>query len=658
MGGLKERLSLSQNNVTHYQNLLAKEHEERQVLIAKYKDELYHMTQQRDETQARVRELQSQLDTIPTHEFSSSSLKQAQVAQIQNLEGTVKIVEKQLEESRAQLNASEKKVMELERDLTISRREHAEERDHMEVSGQVRIQQHQREVERLLSEIHKLRAERDQMQKEIGTLKNSASRTPSAIMRTLVEKLRDQLIEKEKQVAKLTLAVNDMKESIAQEDAKQQEADPVTIEKEVSKVTNKLTQSFKAELNRVSAERDELQKVCNEQGLSLIDMKEKTNAEIDTINQKVKVLTTEKLKVEKVMLQQKNANSSLKQRVEDMEGRSAGAIARTIESLQGRLEKMEGFEEVQESEARKARSHDQVVRWEERKKLKMTIDKLKARVKELETAQEDHVKKLNTSRELLSRVEKEKLSLQHKYYNVSKQSTEKLCRVCLKTLDSADMRANQTTPSPSSPSPGHSKQPLRLSTIPERTLPKTTPGSTEKEDSATVSHTLQYKQDESEIKFRFQMKKALEEKHSLETRLHAAVEEVAALRFRLQQKEEEEEARVMTEKKSPVGRRRTGAAMVLEYESRITTLEEQLRQKSRLLSHVKGVVQEAAAREEVLLKDKEVLLHKVTLLEGVSEDTPSARLVHELRQARLTVTRLQRQLDQIQSHGKCCEACK
>ena len=650
MEGLKERLHLSQNTVTHYQNLLAKEHEERQALIAKYKDELYHVTQKRDEAQAKVRELHSHLDSIPTHDFSSSSLKQAQIVQIQNLEVTVKIVEKQLEESRTQLNAAEKKVMELERNLAISRREHAEEKDHMEVSSQVRIQQHQRELERLSGEIHKLRAERDQMQKEISTLKNSANRTPSAIMRTLVEKLRDQLIEKEKQVAKLSLAVNDMKESISQEEAKQQKTDPVNIEKEISHVTTRLTESFKAELEKVAAKRDELQKHYNEQSLSVTEMKEKSSAEIENLDKKVKTLTTEKLKIERLMLQQKNANSSIKQRLEDLEGRSAGAIARAIANLQEKLEKMEGTEEVQESEARKVRSHEQVVRWEERKKLKASMDKLKARVKELETAQEDNVKKLSTSRELLSRVEKDKLSLLHKFNNLRKLSTGKMCRVCLKTLDSMEMRSvNQTLTSP-----GHSRQPIRQSRVspsPERIPPKKPFGSIEKEnDTPTVSHSLQSEQDENEIKFRLKLKKALEEKHHLESRLHDAVGEVAALRYRLQQKEEEEEGRLIAEKKSPIGQRKAGAAMVLEYESRITTLEEQLRQKSRLLSHVKGVVQEAAAREEALLREKEVLLQKLTLLEGISEDTPSARLVHELRQARLTVTRLQRQLDKLQNN--------
>lgn len=641
--GLKERLKLSQGTVTHYQNLLAKEHEERQVLMSKYKEELYHMTQRRDEAQAKVRELQSHLDSIPTHDFSSSALRQAQVTQIQNLEATVKIVERQLEEARTQVNGSEKRIMELERDLAISRREHAEEKDHLEVSGQVRIQQHQREVERLSGEMQKLRTENDLMQKEMSALRTSASRTPSAIMRTLVEKLRDQLIDKEKQVAKLSLAVSEMKDSMAREEAKQEEAAPVDVEKEVAEVTRKLTESFKAQLEKVSAERDETQRLYREKDATLTEIKEKTSAETERLTQEVKTLTTENLKLKKQTLQQKNANSTLRQRLEDLEGKSAGAIARAIESLQGKLERLEGTEEVQESEARKARSQEQVVRWEERKKLKVAMDKLKARVKELETAHEDDAKKLTTCRDLLSRVEKEKLSLQHKFNNLSKASTEKMCRVCLKTLNSVDVGSSPQA----LPSPGHYSRvrQVKVSPSPERPSPKRAAG--RDAGTPTPSHSQQSEQDENEIKIRLQLKKALEEKHSLESRLHSAVEEVAALRYRLQQKEEEEE-RLVAEKKSLGGRRATGAVVVLEYESRITNLEEQLRQKSRLLSHVKGVVQEAAAREETLLREKETLLQKLTVLESVSEDTPSARLVHELRQAKLTVTRLQRRLDDLQ----------
>lgn len=653
--GLKERLQLSQDTVNHYQDLLAKAHEEKQNLIARNKDEYIRVTREREEASSKVRELQSQLDSIPTRDVCSSALSEAQAAQIQNLEENVKILEVQLEETKSHLIVSERKVVQLERDLTIARREHSEEKEHLEVSSQVRVQQHQREVDRLSGEMKKVRCERDDLRKEVTLLKESASRTPSAIMRTLVEKMRDRLIEKEKQVAKLHLAVHEMKEKELQNQSKSEEVDPVSTEKEVFQATSRLAESIRLELDKVKADKDNLEKKLHEQNVTLTAVKEKNNSEIEKLSEELKTLKAENLKIEKQMFQQKKNNSALKQKLEDLEGKSPAAVARAIENLEEKLEKMDATQEVQESKSRKARNQEQVVRWEERKKLKGVIDKLKARVKELETEHDANKKKLETSRDLLGRVEKEKLSLQIKLNNLSKVSTEKMCGVCLKTLNSIEMGSLGQEKS----SPAHTGQSVsrlvrqnRVSPSPERTRVKVELGEFQRDEaeSPSLPKRTQSEKDDSELKFRLQLKKALEEKHSLESRLKGALEEVAALRNRLQQKEEEEE-RLVVERSSPLARRVSGAAVVLEYESRIGTLEEELRQKTRLLAHVKQVVREAAAREEALLEDKEILLQKVTLLESISEDTPAARLVHELRQAKLTITRLQRQLDQIQGNS-------
>ncbi|XP_069941659.1 centrosomal protein of 290 kDa isoform X3 [Cherax quadricarinatus] len=652
--GLKERLRMSQDTVKHYQDLLAKVHEDKQNLAARNKDELTCVTKEREEAIAKARDLQSQLDCIPTRDQSSTVLTEAQAAQIQNLEETTKMLEKQLEQTKSHLIAYERKAAQLERDLTIAHREHAQEKEHLEVSNQVRAQQHQRELDRLSGEVCKMRHERDEVRKEAAILKESACRTPSAILRTLVEKLRDQLIEKEKQVSRLHLAVQDMKKRMSENKIQNEEIDPAIIEKEVSQVTNKLTESFKMELGKLTAMKDNLEQKLHEQNISFTAVKEKNNAEIDTLNEEHKSLKSENLKLEKQMFQQKKVNGALKQKLEDLEGKSPAAITRAIENLQEKLKKTD-TKETQENEIRKARSQEQVVRWDERKKLQGIIDKLKGKVKDLEIDHAANIKKLETSRDLLSRVEKEKLSLQFKLNNLSKVSTERMCGVCLKTLNARERGSESINQERSSPA--HGISPVRharksqVSPSPERAIIKVEVGDTQRGEaqSPSLPTRAQITQDDSELRFRIQLKKALEEKHSLELKFKSAVEEIAALRNCLQQKEEEEE-RLVAER-SPVARRGGGAAVVLEYESRIRTLEEELRQKARLLSHVKQVVCEAAAREEALLEEKGVLLQKVALLESISEDTPSARLVHELRQAKLTVTRLQRQLDQIQGNS-------
>ncbi|ROT64968.1 hypothetical protein C7M84_017075 [Penaeus vannamei] len=653
--GLKERLRLSQEAVNHYQDLLAKSHKEQQQQVAKQKEEYILLAQERDELVAKLRDLQSQLDSIPTRDTGSHALNEAQTAQIHSLEDVIKTLETRLEESKSQLMVSEGKVMHLERELTVSRHEHSEEREHLEVSGQVKAQQHQREVDRLLGEINNIRRERDELRKEVALLKESANRTPSVILRTLVEKLRDQLIEKEKQVAKLSQAVQDMKEKIMLNDDKQEntvrdeEKEPVSIEKEVAQATSRATETIKSELKKVHEAKKELEQKLQNQTMQISSLKEKNSEEIDKLNVELKTLKAQNLKLEKQMLQQKRANGTMKQKLEDLEGKSPLSIARAIENLREKLEKMNATHEIEENEAKKTQQQEQIIRWEERKKLKGTMDKLKTRVKELEEAQGMSQKKLEASKDLLSRVEKEKLIVQHKLNTMSRVSTEQMCGVCLKALNPMEMGNISTTPDvPPAPRTSRStsrSRKNRVSPSPDRreggVVSRVPPR------SPKLVKKTQTDQDESEVQFRSQLKQALEEKHKLETRLKGAIEEITALRVRLQQKEEEEE-RLIVDRSSPIARRVGGAAVVLEYESRIASLEEEVRQKTRLLAHVKQVVREAAAREEVLVGEKEALLQKVTLLESVSEDTPAAHLVHELRQAKLTVNRQQRLLEHMQ----------
>ncbi|XP_068215438.1 centrosomal protein of 290 kDa-like [Palaemon carinicauda] len=650
INGLKERLQLSQEAVSHYQDLLSKSHTQHQNIISKNKDELLRIEKEREEAMSKVRELQLQLNNIPTRDPGMSAMSEAQIAQIHNLEDTIKRLDAQLEETRNGKLIAEGKVAQLERELTVTRREYSEEKEHMEVSSQVRSQQHQRETDRLSGEIKNIRNERDDLRKEITLLKESANRTPSAILRTLVEKLRDQLIEKEKQVAKLSYAVQEMKEKVSNSTAKDEFKEDADIDKEVTESMSRVVESLKTELEVVSKTKADLESKLKEQSDSFTAKNEQSNEEIEHLKQELKNLKSQNLKTEKQMLQLKRNNNSTKQKLEDLEGKSPAAIVRTIQSLKEKLEKMDATQEIEDSENRRARSQEQIVRWEERKKSKGMIDKLKARVKELEDSLEVNKKKLETSQELLSRVEKEKLSIQFKLNNINKVSTDKMCGVCLKALNPLELGNSslvQEEPSPPHTSRSQGKTFRHVYNSPSPDRPQARRETISRATSPVMVKKVTNEMDDAEMKFRAQLKKSLEDKQRLETKLKGAVEEVAALRKNLQQKEEEEDRRIH-EYRSMASKRRSGAAVILEYESRILSLEEEVRQKSRLLAHVKQVVREAAAREESLLRDKESLFKRVTLLESVSEDTPAAHLIYELRRAKLTVTRLQRHIDELQ----------
>ena len=84
---------------------------------------------------------------------------------------------------------------------------------------------------------------------------------------------------------------------------------------------------------------------------------------------------------------------------------------------------------------------------------------------------------------------------------------------------------------------------------------------------------------------------------------------------------------------------------VLKYQvpniDEIRKMEADLKRKSDLLAEVKVLLKQAADRERSILASKEELSNKLKLVLEVDPKTPAEALAKELRQARLTVDRLQ-----------------
>ncbi|CAL4117229.1 unnamed protein product, partial [Meganyctiphanes norvegica] len=725
--GLKERVKLGQEAVSHYQDLLARAHKDQQSMLAKHKEEASRLIKQRNEANTKIRILEIKFDAIPIKEPETSKVSESQLTELHNLEDMVSTLEKRLEESRMQLSEAEGKIVHLDRELRISQREHQEEKEHLEVAARVRSQQHQREVERLSGEAQKFRKERDELHRELDGLRENASRTPSVILRTLVEKLRDQLIEKEKQVSKLTQAVQEMKEQIFTDSKRENELfDSIHVEKSSSQSAERDFDNLSTEIESLKASKNELQVKIKEQEMKLNSFESENEAlrnEMDGNTQGVNKIKSDKIKLEKQFFQLKKTNAALKDKLEDIQGRTPAEITKAIQTLKIKLEAIQGVEEIEASATKRERSLLEVARWEERKKVQTTMDRLKNRVQELERGEECGRKQLEMSKDLLSRVEREKLNIQHKLNNISKVNSEKLCNVCFKSLRGVEMGyikvpssnigsnlnlnstydlATERSSRRVSPSPERVETPSgrifirnRVSPSPERMerietrvessrvessrvervdaccgssrvdrvdacCGRTTPIRFEvkrysqhtQTDERKLPSALKKTHTENpdhEIKMRMQLRKALDDKQRLESKAKNALEEVAILRRKLQQKDDEQDKMERDRGKARC-RQGSAAAIILEYESRIEALEEEVRQKARLLAHVKQVVREVASREEGLQVDKQRLLQKVAFLESVSEDTPAARLIHELRHAKLTVTRLQRQLDEIRGN--------
>ena len=73
----------------------------------------------------------------------------------------------------------------------------------------------------------------------------------------------------------------------------------------------------------------------------------------------------------------------------------------------------------------------------------------------------------------------------------------------------------------------------------------------------------------------------------------------------------------------------------------IRKMEADLKRKSDLLAEVKVLLKQAADRERAILASKDELARQLKLILEVDPKSPSEALAKELRQARLTIDRLQ-----------------
>ncbi|XP_076036930.1 centrosomal protein of 290 kDa-like [Oratosquilla oratoria] len=640
ISGLKERLHISQEAVMHYKELLISSSEEQKIIVNKLQSEFSQISSERDQLLLKVRNLQDKLDTIPTKDVGP--LNETCVSQIHTLEDTVKTQDAQLKELHDKLLSSHTKIVQLEREQTMAKQEHIEIKEQLEVSSQVRTQQHQREVERLGIQYQELYKEKEELQRELAVLRESANRTPSAILRTLVEKLRDQLIEKEKQIVTLSHAVKEMKDRFIAD--KEETNEYEDSEKKMAKAVDEATSELSQQLKKIELDKEDLEKGKILMEATYKEENDNLKKELQKSTEEQQKIKSQTLDLEKQCMQQKKVITDLKKKLDDLQGRTPEAVSNAIEKLKIKLERMVGAEEFQAIQNKKAKSQEQVIRWEERKKVKTSLEKLKTRIRELEDSHAAMSTKLGMSKDLLSRVEKEKLNLLKKLDTINKASAEKLCSVCLKTLTPLEGSAHKTSQENLVATP---MRILSRNVSPtEKKSEEKSANNTKKEiidassEDLTVSPAAVQQRDREEMKMRAQLKRAIEDKHKLEGKLKNAFEEIASLRTSLNaQMEKSEKSPTRTNARLP------GAALVLQYENRIKTLEDEIHQKARLLAHVKSVVCEAAAREELLTKERQALLHRVTLLESVQEDTPAARLVQELRQAKMTINRLQREID-------------
>uniref|UniRef100_A0A674EPN8 Centrosomal protein 290 n=1 Tax=Salmo trutta TaxID=8032 RepID=A0A674EPN8_SALTR len=287
------------------------------------------------------------------------------------------------------------------------------------VNDKLLEERHAAQAKALSGEAEEQRAQLGQMEKELHYLrteleaqKQANVRSPSNTMKNLVERLKAQLNQKEKQLKALSKALLALRAEMTSHAEQQIIANASHREDSlnVQLLVDKHTKDLKA---RVQELNEELQGA--KEAVKAGRGRENTlKVEVEGLNKDLQksLKTQSKLQGEKE--ERDEEIQELKQRIKRLNsGLQVSDTVRlvsgpTVEALQKKIRKLESELD------RRGTNKEEIVRWEEGKKWQARMEKVRNILKEKERETESVSKQLSTLKELYARLEQEKAGLQRK----------------------------------------------------------------------------------------------------------------------------------------------------------------------------------------------------------------------------------------------------
>uniref|UniRef100_A0A670IPR0 Centrosomal protein 290 n=1 Tax=Podarcis muralis TaxID=64176 RepID=A0A670IPR0_PODMU len=418
IANMQARLNQKEEVLKKYQHLLAKAREEQEEIAKKHEDDL--------------RVLHQKLDIHADssfNKFKQTALPSLAVPANKHLIRLAEMEQTVAEQDSSLgslLNKLKKTSSELQKQKQITLAK-IKEFDNIRVQLE---EKHASEVKKLKDEVDELRSLLSQMEKELLNAKleleaqrEANNRAPTTTMKNLVERLKNQLALKEKQQKALSKALLELRGEMTA--AAEQQIISVASQKEahmnVQQIVDKQTKELRIQLEDLN---DQLSKLKDALKLS----KNKENSlldEVDDLNHELQKKVKAHTKFLREREEMEKENEELKKRIKRLTNAIQGKAddQSLIEELQRKIKKLESElgKKSDESEMKTPRedksSKEELIRWEESKKWQMKMEGMRNKLKEKEKEVESLAKQLNTVKELFSKADKEKITLQKKLKN-------------------------------------------------------------------------------------------------------------------------------------------------------------------------------------------------------------------------------------------------
>ncbi|XP_053798119.1 centrosomal protein of 290 kDa isoform X6 [Vidua chalybeata] len=417
IGNMQARLNQKEEVLKRYQYMLAKAREEQEEIAKKHEEDIRILHQKldlyTDNSLNNFKETALELGKKTSTSLSNSKY-------FHHLEQTVA----EQDNSLASLVGKLKKIssdLEKQKQITILKTNEFET-----IRAQLQ-EKYTDDVEQMKEEANELRNILSQKEKELANVKvelefqkEANNRAPTASLKNLVKQLKSQLAIKVNQHKALSKALLELRAEMtanAEQEiisaASQKEAN-MNVQEIVDRQTKELTTQVEELNNQITKLKENLKISKNKEAL-LSDEKDESNQELQKKEKALAKILREKNEIEKENEELKNRirrlSSSIQSKVDEQN--LIDMLQKKIKKLENELEKK--CEETEKKGLREDKtSREEIIRWDEGKKWQIKMEGLRNKLREKEKEADALSKQLNTLKEIYTKSEKEKITLQKK----------------------------------------------------------------------------------------------------------------------------------------------------------------------------------------------------------------------------------------------------
>ncbi|KAK1167193.1 centrosomal protein of 290 kDa isoform X1, partial [Acipenser oxyrinchus oxyrinchus] len=425
IANLQARLNQKEDVLKKYQHLQAKARQDQEEVAKKHEEELRLLHQKLDlHSDTSLNKFkQTALELMKKPSIAVPTTKH--LARLAEMEQTVAEQDNSLSNITDKLKRVTAELEKQKQITVLKMKEHANEKAILD-------ERHVAEVKKLKENVAELRTLLSQMEKEVHYLrteleaqKEANTRAPTTTMKSLVERLKAQLALKEKQQKALSKALLELRSEMTAHAEYQivasasQKEENLNVQQIVDKHTKEL--KFRIEdLNEQLLTAKENLKASKNKENSLKEEIYSLNRDLNRSYKAHNKLQSEKEELDK-------ENEELKKRIKrlasSMQIKSDSESKQsTVDELQKKIKRLETELERKATSQHAERkiikedktSKEEIVRWEEGKKWQARTEGMRNKLKEKEKEVESLTKQLSTMKDLYTRLEQEKASLQKK----------------------------------------------------------------------------------------------------------------------------------------------------------------------------------------------------------------------------------------------------